>query len=427
MLIRSAVHQSYLIPRAFLTEHLRGAKIEAMQLKKLKSIFSHAWRASEFYREKFAVANISPSDIQSIADLEKIPPTTKEELRDLKSEKILATGYSKKNTILQSTSGSSGKVLHIHYSAAAFSQYMAIIFRHLWRVGYRPWHRVATIAYGRPPPLPWEKIGLGKRCLIDLRKNDPRSYIKDLIKAKPHFILGFPSILQLIINHASDSELGEIRPKAIMLHSELLTDSVRNSISSAFGCDCYDDYSSYEFYQIAYECPHHNYHLAADNVIVEFVRNGQPVAAGEQGELLVTGLANKAMPLIRYQQGDVGVSGLGGCTCGIGFPTMQLIEGRVDDFVTLRSGRRFSPREINPVYEHLPGVLEHVLVQETMSDIKVYLEISPQHQNTTPMLVVNALSGLFTEPVNLEIIQTTNFERGKSGKLRNIVSKVSLT
>jgi phenylacetate-CoA ligase len=165
--------------------------------------------------------------------------------------------------------------------------------------------------------------------------------------------------------------------------------------------------------------------VAADNVVVESIHNGRPARPGEEGEILLTGLSNRAMPLLRYAIGDVGVPGDEVCPCGRGFPTMKLIHGRVDDFVILPGGRRFSPRMINPVYELLPGVIEHVLVQEATDHIVVYVNLTEAHRDTTPALIRTALGTLFGEPVRLDVRITTNFTRGRTGKLRTVVSKVN--
>ena len=124
-------------------------------------------------------------------------------------------------------------------------------------------------------------------------------------------------------------------PLAVLLQLGAQRRPLRAQIEHAFQAECFDDYSTFEFHHVAYECPRHRYHLAADNVAVEFVRDGRPARPGEEGEILLTGLTNNAMPLIRYAIGDVGVPGDEICPCGRGFPTMQLIQGRVDDFVVL--------------------------------------------------------------------------------------------
>jgi phenylacetate-CoA ligase len=422
-MLGSLIRQATYIPQAFAAERADPGRIRRYQDRALRAMVAGA---SPFYRDRFAAAGITAADLRTVADLARLPVTTKADLQAAGLDRLLAPGYTTANTIGESTSGSSGTVLQLQHSRAAYDRYFAFAFRHLAAIGYRPWYRVAYTAFDPLPALPWERFGLGRRQQIDLTRRDPRRYVEDLLRIRPQLITGYPSILQLIVNTATPAELARIRPRALHLHSELLTDSLRAELGTAFGCDRFDDYSTFEFHQVAYECPEHRYHLAADNVIVEFVRDGRAARPGEEGEIVLTGLTNRALPLFRYAIGDVGIPGDGTpCPCGRGFPTMQLIQGRVDDFVVLPSGRRFSPRMINPVYELLPGVLEHVLVQETADHIVAHVNIAEAHRATTPALIHEALTGLFAEPVRLEVRLTTDLERGRTGKLRTVVSKVN--
>jgi phenylacetate-CoA ligase len=424
-LLQNASRQAVYIVQALRDERRSAADVKHAQDARLRAMVRHAWANSRFYREKFECAGLKPDDIRTLADLVHLPPTTKAELQALPDGFARARGFTESNTVREATSGSSGRTLQIDHSQAAYDRYFAFAFRHLWDLGYRPWHRVAYTAYDPLPTLPWERTGLGTRQQVDLRQRDPRSYVEALLRIRPDVITAYPSILRLVIRSATASELERIRPRAIHLHSELLTAGIRAEISQAFDCDCFDDYSTFEFHHVAYECRQHTYHIAADNVIVEFVRDGRPVTPGQQAEILLTGLTNRAMPLLRYAIGDVGAAGTEPCACGRGFPTMQLLQGRVDDFIVLPSGRCFSPRMVNPAFENLPGILEHVLVQEAPGWIVAHLNVRDEHRSTTPDLVERTLRELFGEPIRLDVRLTTELERGRTGKLRCIVSRVS--
>jgi phenylacetate-CoA ligase len=426
-MFQRAARQTAYIAQALLAERLAPAAVERMRDRRLAAMVKHAFNNTAFYRDKFRNAGLRPEDIRTAADLAHLPPTTKAELQAEPPGSLLARGFSAANTVHEATSGSSGKVLQVRHSVAAYDRYWAFAFRHLRGLGYRPWDRVAYTAYDPLLPLPWERLGLGTRQQVDLRQRDPRSYVEDLLRIQPDVITAYPSILRLVIRSATPAELARIRPRVIHLHSELLTDGLRAEIRNAFGADCFDDYSTVEFHHVAYECRQHAYHIAADNVVVEFTRDGQPVAPGEQGEILLTGLTNRALPLLRYAIGDVGAAGSGACRCGRGFPTMRLLQGRVDDYVTLPSGRCFSPRMINPAFENLPGILEHLLVQEAPDYIVAHLNVDAGHRATTPELVEDALRRLFGESIRLEVRLTPQVERSRTGKLRCIVSRVPRT
>ena len=420
-----AQRQSRAIATALRNERLAPAEVRSLQDRKLRAMVRHAWAASPFYREKFRAAGITPDDIRTADDLVKLPPTTKAELQAAGPERVVAWGYSPADTMVEATSGSSGKVLQIYHAPEAYDTYFAYAFRHLWDIGYRPWHRVAYTSFDPLLPLPWEKLGLGRREQIDLKQRDPRRYVETLLRLRPQVITAYPSILLMVIRSATAAELARIRPRAIHLHSELLTDGIRDAIRQAFACDVFDDYSTFEFHHVAYECRRHRYHLAADNVVAEFVRDGRRVRPGEEGEILLTGLTNRAMPLLRYAIGDVGAAGEEPCACGRGFPTMRLLQGRVDDFLVLPSGRRLSPRMVNPTFEFFPGILEHVLVQEAVDRVVVNLNVVPPHRESTPGLVQRALRDLFGDGVQIEVRLADSLERGRTGKLRCIVSKVA--
>ena len=80
---------------------------------------------------------------------------------------------------------------------------------------------------------------------------------------------------------------------------------------------------------------------------------------------------------------------------------------------------------VNPAFENLPGILEHVLVQEAPDWIVAHLNVRADHRSTTPDMVGRALRELFGEPVRLDVRLTTELERGRTGKLRCIVSRVA--
>src|SRR5207244_11937336 len=91
------------------------------------------------------------------------------------------------------------------------------------------------------------------------------------------------------------------------------------------------------------ECPEHSgLHVNADGVLIEIVAGGRPAPPGTPGAIVVTDLSNFAMPLIRYQIGDVGVLADRACPCGRGLPLLESIEGREADYVVTADGRLVS-------------------------------------------------------------------------------------
>jgi len=131
-----------------------------------------------------------------------------------------------------------------------------------------------------------------------------------------------------------DNNITDVRPKSVITTAETLFDHMRETIEKAFDCPIYDYYGSREMGSFAAQCEEHGgYHISAENVVLEFTRDGENVANGEKGEVIASSLRNYGMPFLRYQLGDVGVPSDELCVCGRGLPMMSSIEGRCVEYL----------------------------------------------------------------------------------------------
>ena len=129
--------------------------------------------------------------------------------------------------------------------------------------------------------------------------------------------------------------------------SETLLDRDRETIAAALGARVHDLYGLAEVSAVAWECvPGEGYHVLEPRVVVDVEREGEPVAPGEEGEIVVTSFDNHAMPFIRYATGDEAVVGERPCPCGRPGLVLQRIAGRADDFLVDAGGRRVSPWKV---------------------------------------------------------------------------------
>ena len=127
-----------------------------------------------------------------------------------------------------------------------------------------------------------------------------------------------------------------------------------------------------EFGTFAWECQEHNgYHMDIESLCVEFIKDGEKVSPEEKADIIVTGLFNFTMPLIRYKIGDSGSFSSDLCPCGRGLPLMKIVEGRTDDFLILPSGTLISPRNIN-FLENVKGISEYRIIQKNTQWIENY-------------------------------------------------------
>jgi phenylacetate-coenzyme A ligase PaaK-like adenylate-forming protein len=159
--------------------------------------------------------------------------------------------------------------------------------------------------------------------------------VAELSQWQPTIVASYPTTLLLL---AREREAGRLRiaPRALWSGGETLSAGERTLIERAFDCPVVDGYGASECMQIAFDCGHGRLHLNADWVILEPVDGDRrPVAAGVPStSVLLTNLANRVQPLIRYDLGDSVTFHDGACACGSPFPAIS-VDGRRDDIVVL--------------------------------------------------------------------------------------------
>ena len=149
----------------------------------------------------------------------------------------------------------------------------------------------------------------------------------------------------------------------------VLHDWERRVIEDVFHCKVTNRYGCEEVSLVACECEQHNgLHVNADGIYLEVLRrDGTPCAAGETGMIVLTDLANRAMPMLRYQVGDMGALGDRLCPCGRGLPLLEKIEGRSADYVITPRGEYVSGISLTDHFNTLiPGVVQLQIVQEEL-------------------------------------------------------------
>lgn len=407
---------------------LPSARVEEAQFNKFKKILFYAYRHVTFYKNKFDRAGVKPENILTREDMLRIPLTTKREILGNFPHTMLADGYQLSKCHLEKTSGSSGLKLSIalDYKGKDFCD--CVYGRALFSIGYKPWESMAYFwpaAYHRKEFH--EHLGL-------MRKDWISSHIKAeeqltiLLALKPRILYCFPSILVAMakIMEKEPTKYVSIRPRFIVSHAELLCEETRKYIEFVFKCPVYNEYGATEFgFRMAWECKkREGMHIDADSILIEFLNAEKPVSPGEQGEMVVSGLVNRAMPLIRYQIGDVGVFSNRKCSCGRGLPLFEVIDGRKDDFIVLPSGKVISPRVVVPLIEMVENVLEFRLVQKSMSLICIYAVTKGEVLDGEVEKLKKSLLEVFGEKISICFEIVNELSRNARGKLQAVVSEV---
>jgi len=294
-------------------------KLEDFQNQRLRKIIKYAYDNIPGYHEKFIKAKLKPEDIKTKDDLWKVPITTREELQNNKDfvniKLISSTLY---------TGGSTGTSLKYYECAESGKiRWNSHLRGWSWN-GYIPGKRLAVVSSAQGVVKAENTINLiGDLTTENLKKN-----VERLIEFKPQHIRGYVGSLYILAKYCIDNgvRLGGI--ESINTISENLYDFQREAMEKAFNCEVFDEYVCNDGGACAWECEAHEWlHYFMERAIIEDVN----------GEMIVTDLWNKAMPFIRYRNGDSVKFLNKKCSCGRKLPLIK-VKGRNNDIIITKKG-----------------------------------------------------------------------------------------
>ena len=247
----------------------------------------------------------------------------------------------------------------------------------------------------------------------------------------PAFVASYPTMLSLLAGERVAGRL-TIAPSCLWSGGEYLAPATRAAIERAFGCRVANEYGSSECMSIAFGCPEDWLHVNADWVILEAVdRAHRPVAPGQSSHTaLLTNLANRVQPIIRYDLGDSIVVAPEPCACGSALPAIR-VEGRHDDVITLaaRDGTPVTvlPLALATVVEESAGVHRFQIVQDSPRRIRLRLAIAdPGERRRAFSVASRALADYFAsqslDGVRVALDREAPIPDAASGKLRQVIA-----
>lgn len=361
------------------TQWFSRQEIERLQNMNLRIMLNHAYETVPYYRRVFRERNLSPVDIKSVEDLVKLPVLTKAEIRKNFGD-LLSRNFLRKDLTL-GMSGGSGDQIKFYSTKEDLSWVVAAEYRAYGWAGYELgdpclmlWGSSADMT--KRNSILWRFSGGLKRIMVMntyVMSDEVLARLSNLLnKFNPEIVRGYASSVYMMAKYMLENGSGMVRPRAVITSAETLFDYMRKTIEEAFGCQVFDFYGSREIGSLAAECQEHSgYHVSAENVALEFVREGEHVAIGEAGVILVTNLRNFGMPFIRYEIGDVGRASSDVCGCGRGLPLMSSVEGRISQFMAVydkRLGR------VVPVSTAGPGIFSIALMHMPLERYQIIQE-----------------------------------------------------
>ncbi|MFC1993126.1 phenylacetate--CoA ligase family protein, partial [Chloroflexota bacterium] len=359
------------------SQYLPLGEIRSLQLIRLKALLAHAYDNVPYYRRRFDEAGLKPRDIKTTDDLGKLPVLTKKDIRG-NFDNLIAKNFPRKQMLPYSTSGSTGEPIRFYITRDTIAQRRAVGYRaHRW-TGYEMGDGYVNLwdppGYFRSRQLKNRLINLFFRVIylnpLNMSEAELECFIPRLIRFRPYLIVAYSSAAYILASYIRSKGIERLMPKAVITVAEMLFDYQREAIKETLDCEVFESYACREVGLMAAECPSHSgYHIFAEKLILEFVRDGKPVASGETGKILVTDLTNYAMPFIRYENEDLGVPTTNKCPCGISLPLMESIVGKVTDILVVKDNIISSPG-LNLIFRDLP-INQYQVIQEKEDEILV--------------------------------------------------------
>jgi phenylacetate-CoA ligase len=413
------------IPGLFRRPYWTVEKMQAYQLRLLKQRLVEASADVALYKERLP----NPDTIQSLADWSKLPLLTKQDLLARPFADRLSPRYKVDDLIVSKSSGSTGQALDVYYDRESFYYFVLAGFRlYMMAFSYWPWRR-QTYIYTSSYPFD-SLFGLFPMQFISTLTPIGET-LAQLRKNPPDLLVCYPSHLRALVDQMQPEDFARIRPTAVNVNSEMSSAVERANLGTKLSSFVFDDYSSEELTRIASQCRGLQYHLFEDVNYIEIVDdNGRPVPEGTVGNIVGSNLHNRAMPLLRYMQGDRGAVRTSLCSCGRRFRILEKLEGRKNDSFVLPNGKLLSSGflldltyEIFLSYEQ--AVRAFCLVQDKPETWT--LELVPGAHWTADLAqkIPRDLSAKLAEPsVRIELKIVEQVTRTASGKANPIISRV---
>ncbi len=423
------------------SQWLSPEQIQEQQFRQLQYVVRHAYETVPHYRELYDGAGL---DVNVVVDPQRwleVPPLTRRDIQ-LGGSRLHSTRVPQHHGKV-STTATSGS------TNAPVVTLRTDLTKFFWRVFTLRdhfWHRrdfelpLAAIRYtgdrsAMPPNGAQEEnwgiatagvVATGQTHLLNVLSTIEEQAVW-LQRVNPGYVLAYPSALLAIARLFAERGWRLPRLRELRTFGEILEPECRTACERQFDVKVVDGYSSQEVGYIALQCPkHEHYHVQSEGLLVEIVdAAGQPCRPGEIGKVLVTGLHNFAMPLLRYDIGDYAEVGPR-CPCGRGLPVLNRILGRQRNLLVLPTGeRRWPVFDAGERPEDLPPFFQFQVIQRSLEQIEV---LAVRHQPFTldeETCLRDYLRQTLGHPFTISIHCVGTIPRSRTGKFEDFVSEIA--
>ncbi len=409
-------------------ETMSREQLEALQLERLRKSVARA-SASEFYGDLFRKIGLDPDGITLLDDLRKIPFTTKDDLREHWPYGFLTVPRDDL-VRMHSSSGTTGRATVIFYTRSDIDEWTNIVARSMYMTGMRRsdvFQNMMTYGlftgglgfhYGA------EKIGA---LIIPAGSGNSKRQIQlmqDFGTTTVHVIPSYALHLTSVFEEVGVDPRRDTKLAIAFLGAEPHSEKTRKKIEEFYGLKAFNSYglSEMDGPGVAFECPYQmGMHVWEDNFIMEVIDPDtlEPVADGEEGELVMTTLLREGMPILRYRTKDLTRIVPGPCECGRVHRRIERIKGRTDDMLILK-GVNIFPIQIEKRLMDIPGVGTNFLIileREGFNDLMIVRVEVGKEFFSGDLKQLEALRRRIVEELRSDILITPKVELVEPGTL----------
>ena len=291
-------------------------------------------------------------------------------------------------------------------------------------MGLRPLDRMVVVSALRPHrPGLHQRLGFYRSWNIS-RFQSTEEQILAIQRLQPTILWAYATVLRELLERI-DYQLSRIvQPRAVITVGEVMDPLLRHRLLSNLQTKLFHLFGTTEAGIIAGDCPaQEGLHVNADQVVLECLTDSSTILNGHRGKAVITTLTRRAMPLIRYESGDIISLREQRCSCGSAYPLMDVPYGREGDQLVLPSGKVLSPLTCT-AFNHLDEVQQYRFIQTRKDHILVQVKLRELGVPETRDTIRRAVDSYLGEPMGLDIRLVDSFPDHKI-KFRTFISNLS--
>ncbi len=428
-------------------ETMARADLEQLQARRLRDVVARVAATVPFYQEKFAAANLSADDIHSLDDLNRLPFTQKDDLRQNYPFGMFTVPIEDVARI-HASSGTTGKPTTGGYTAADLEIWAEVMARTVAATGVTD-KDVAHNAYGYGLftgglgfHLGFETVGA---AVVPVSGGFTQRQIMLMEDFGATVMTATPSYALVLAEEAEEMGVNfkeRMKVRIGIFGAEPWSEKMRHDIEERLGLDAFDIYGLTEIIGpgVSVECEHHaGMHIFEDHFLAEIIdpETGDQLPFGEAGELVFTTLTKEAMPVIRYRTRDRTVLHAEKCACGRTMVRMEKVFGRTDDMLIVRGVNVF-PQLIERSLLEVDGLVPQYQIvidrqQDSMDTLDIMVETAPdynwsdnEHLENLRRHTAREIHQALGITAEIKLMELKTIERS-IGKARRVIDKRELS